>query len=77
MIGSHATTNHRDKHRRRSGIITGRKGETMAYELVIVWETGEKDIFEYNSREDAEKSGNGFKVALGEQVAWYGVRRKV
>lgn len=29
MIDSHVTTNNRDKHRRRSGLITGRKGNAM------------------------------------------------
>ena len=49
----------------------------MIYELVIVWETGDKDIFEYSSRDDAEESMRGFKVAFGEQITWCGVRKKM
>lgn len=53
-----------------------RKGAKM-YELVIIWENGDKDVYEYESREKAEKIGRGYKeLAFGDQVAWYGVRKK-
>lgn len=45
------------------------------YELVIVWQAGEKDFFKYNTREEAERAGENFKIAFGNQVEWYGVRR--
>ena len=47
----------------------------MRYELVVIWATGEKDIFSYNSREEAEKAGAGMLTALGNQIDWYGVRK--
>ena len=47
------------------------------FELVIIWDTGDKDIYEYTTREDAERAGKNMKTALGDQVAWYGTRRKV
>ena len=37
-------------------------------ELVIVWNTGEKERHEYKTREDAEKAENGYKNAFGGQV---------
>lgn len=46
------------------------------YELVIVWSTGEKNIYEYKTREEAEKGGDNFKTAFGYQVSWFGVREK-
>ena len=46
----------------------------MNYELVIVWFNGDKDIYAYESREDAEQAGAGMKMALGNQISWYGVR---
>lgn len=53
-----------------------RKGATM-YELVIIWENGDKDVYEYESREKAEEIGRGYKeLAFGDQVTWYGVRKK-
>ena len=47
------------------------------YELVVVWETGETDIFEYETEEKALSAGRGMFTALGKQIAWYGVRKKV
>lgn len=49
----------------------------MRYELIVVWFNGDKDIYAYESREAAEQAGAGMKMALGEQIAWYGVRRKI
>ena len=46
------------------------------YELVVVWDTGEKDIYTYNTQEDAEQAGENMKVALGNQIAWAGTREK-
>lgn len=46
------------------------------YELVIVWENGDKDIYEYKTREDAEKGADNMKMANGEQIAWAGVRKQ-
>ena len=44
------------------------------YELVIVWDTGEKEIHAYNTQEEAEIIGQGYKTAFGSQV-WYCTRR--
>lgn len=49
----------------------------MRYELVIIWFNGDKNIYTYESREAAEQAGAGMRVALGEQIAWYGVRREL
>lgn len=46
----------------------------MRYELVVIWENGDKDVYEYDSRDRAEQCGDGMKTALGNQIAWYGVR---
>jgi hypothetical protein len=47
----------------------------MRYELVVIWATGEKDIFPYNSREEAERGENGMLMALGNQISWTGIRK--
>lgn len=47
------------------------------FELVIIWETGDKDVYEYNTIEDADRAGKNMKMALGNQITWYGTRRKV
>lgn len=46
------------------------------FELVIVWSTGETNIYEYETREDAEQGGENFLLAFGLQVSWWGVRKK-
>lgn len=48
----------------------------MKYELVVVWANGEKDVYEYETREQAERGGENMKMALGNQIAWCGTRRK-
>ena len=45
------------------------------YELVIVWASGETEVYEYEGRKAAENAGRGYRMAFGTQVAWYGVRR--
>ena len=47
----------------------------MRYELVIVWETGEKEITQFATKDEAESAGRGMKMAFGEQV-WYCVRER-
>ncbi len=51
--------------------------KTGKYELVIVWETGEKTINEYESRELAEQAERGYKTAFGNQIEWSGVREQL
>lgn len=46
------------------------------YELVIVWATGETEVFTYNTEKEAQESGYGMRTALGNQIEWWGVRRK-
>ena len=47
------------------------------YELVVVWDNGDKDVYGYDSEEEALKAGHGMKMALGNQIKWFGVRRRV
>ena len=44
------------------------------HELVIIWETGEKEVHEYESRELAEQAERGYSNAFGKQIEWSGVR---
>lgn len=49
----------------------------MAHELVVIWSNGEKDVYEYPTRDKAEFAGIGMETALGNQVAWWCVRVKL
>ena len=46
----------------------------MKYELVVIWETGEKEVHKYNNLEDAKEAENSFRMAFGNQVSWTGIR---
>lgn len=46
------------------------------YQLVIVWESGEREIYEYASRESAIEVQIGMQNAFGKQIGWMGIREK-
>lgn len=55
-----------------------RKETIMAYELVVIWDdNGDTDIYEYETEDEAIRASEGMKVALGNQLRWAGVRKKV
>ena len=45
----------------------------MKYRLVIIWENGDKEIHNFNTKEKAERVGADYKKVFGGQVQWYGV----
>ena len=47
------------------------------FELVVVWSDGNRDVYGYEDRESAEKAGDGMRMVFGNQIVWYGVRRKI
>ena len=50
---------------------------TGEYELVVVWANGDRDVYgRYDSADAAEQSGANMRMALGNQIAWCGVREK-
>ena len=46
------------------------------FELVVIWQSGDRDVYSYTTREAAEKAGSGMKMALGNQIAWWCVRKE-
>lgn len=48
----------------------------MAWELVIIWDIGEKNIYEYKTEEKAEEIERGMRKALGKQIEFSCVRVK-
>ena len=49
----------------------------MKYELVVIWSTGEKEVYEYDNERDAEKGGANMRKAFGSQISWVGTRKKI
>ena len=46
------------------------------FELVVIWETGEKEVYAYSTEERAEHAGREMKKAFGNQIAWTGTRKR-
>ena len=46
----------------------------MKYEFVIIWDTGEKEIHQYDDIETAERAEAGMKMAFGRQIEWSCIR---
>lgn len=47
---------------------------TGYYELVIIWSTGEKEIFEYTDEDTAYNLQRGMRMAFGDQISWSYIR---
>ena len=48
------------------------QGGKDMYKLFVVWETGEKEVHTYATRQEAEEIAKGYKIAFGSQV-WVSV----
>ena len=48
----------------------------MEYELIVIWCTGEKEIYGYSNKSEAETGESNMKMAFGNQVSWTGIREK-
>lgn len=45
------------------------------WELVVIWDNSDKDIYKYNTEQEAENAAQGMRKAFGTQIQWAGVRR--
>jgi hypothetical protein len=50
---------------------------TGKHELVVVWQDGSTDVYTYDTEEQATEGGVNMTLALGKQIAWYGVRSQI
>ena len=49
---------------------------TSVYRLTIIWYNGERDEYDYPTREEAEKAENGYHMAFGNQISWSGISKR-
>lgn len=49
----------------------------MKFELVVTWDTGDVDVYEYGDRRQAEKAADGMRTALGNQIRYTCIRPKL
>lgn len=47
----------------------------MRYELIIIWDDGKKEIYEYKTIKEAEEAEDNLKKVFGDQIAWTGSRK--
>lgn len=55
--------------------IQGNGGMSM-YKLIIIWYTGEKETYDYTTREEAEKAELGMRMVFGNQIEWSGISER-
>ena len=48
----------------------------MKYELIIIWDTGEKATHIYNTYRKALEAEKNFKMVFGRQISWMGINEK-
>lgn len=48
----------------------------MRYILGIIWDSGEKEIFQFITREEAEEVEKGYHMAFGNQIQYSWVAYK-
>lgn len=42
----------------------------MKYKLIVVWYTGERNEYEFQTEEKAQEGERGFKMAFGNQITF-------
>ena len=47
---------------------------TGKFELILTYDDFSTDMYEYDTREDAERAGEGVEMACGGQLRWWCVR---
>lgn len=49
----------------------------MRFELVVIWDDGEKEVFSYPTEAEAKEAEDGYHKSFGNQLKWTGVRRMI
>ena len=56
--------------------IIERMPEMKRYELVVIWDTGEKAVYEHMTEEEAQRSQKYLQFVFGNQISWMGIRKR-
>jgi hypothetical protein len=46
------------------------------YRLIIIWYNGERDEYDYPTREEAEEVERGYHMEFGNQISWTGISKR-
>lgn len=67
----------RDIESKQRGADAPQKGTNMKRaELIIIWDDGEREVYEYQTADEAEEAMDNMKIVFGEQISWCGVRER-
>lgn len=44
--------------------------------LIVIWSTGDTNVYEYETREEAAKGAGRMRMAFGNQIRWTGIDKK-
>lgn len=72
-----ARTKEQRKPRKDGNKMKNTINHDLDYELVVIWDNGDKNVYEYATEEKAEEGAERMKMAFGHQIAWTGTRRKI
>lgn len=48
----------------------------MIYELIVIWDTGEKETYDYETLDAARQGEANMRMAFGCQIAWTGINER-
>ena len=48
----------------------------MMYVLIILWTDGDRNEYEYTTREEAERGELNMRMAFGNQIEWSGISER-
>lgn len=48
----------------------------IRYELIVIWDTGEKETYDYETLEAARQGEANMRMAFGYQIAWAGINER-
>lgn len=51
------------------------EGGVGMFELIVIWSTGDKNVYEYDTQEEAVIGAGRMRMAFGKQITWTGVRK--
>lgn len=48
----------------------------IRYELIVIWDNGDKDTYDYETLDAARQGEANMKMAFGHQIAWTGINER-
>ena len=49
---------------------------SKVFRLIIIWSNGDRDEYDYPTREEAEEKEAGYHMVFGNQITWTGISER-